>query len=53
MGRRGRDYFERHFERGLLLDRLEEFMKSAIASRGDQPRNQKRQETIQATDKHR
>jgi glycosyltransferase involved in cell wall biosynthesis len=53
MGRRGRDYFERHFERGLLLDRLEEFMKSAIASRGDQPRNQERQETIQATDKHR
>ncbi len=29
MGRRGREYFEQHFERKLLLTRLEEWMRSA------------------------
>jgi colanic acid biosynthesis glycosyl transferase WcaI len=31
MGRRGRSYYEEHFERELLLDRLEKWMRQAIA----------------------
>jgi glycosyltransferase involved in cell wall biosynthesis len=34
MGRRGREYFEREFERSKLVSRLEEWMKSAVQSHG-------------------
>jgi glycosyltransferase involved in cell wall biosynthesis len=34
MGRRGREYFEREFERTLLVSRLEDWMKSAAESHG-------------------
>jgi colanic acid biosynthesis glycosyl transferase WcaI len=34
MGRRGREYFEREFERSMLVSRLEDWMKSAAESHG-------------------
>ena len=33
MGRRGREYFEQHFERELLLSRLEQWMSDLAAGR--------------------
>ena len=35
MGRRGRTYFEQEFERGVLIGRLEDWMRSAAESRGN------------------
>ena len=31
MGKRGREYFEKNFERGLLLDRLDEWMRELVS----------------------
>lgn len=33
MGRRGREYFERHFERTLLLDRLDQWIREIVEGR--------------------
>jgi len=33
MGKKGREYFEKHFEREMLLDRLEGWMKELVSKR--------------------
>jgi len=34
MGQKGRNYFEKHFEREMLLDRLEGWMEALVSHKG-------------------